>query len=286
LTGPETTKPERVPRADKLNLVRDILHLLDDMGGTSGRRRFFYETRKKITKPDVDFSVESTFNDYLIAEKKLGLMKVRARAAKITRKGQRLVSISKFGDQALSESEKRLFRSLLFAYFSFRAFLIVGFCEGKEFINEDELYCFAKYPEREVIVKAYMKTTGQNTDREARTLLGWAVQVGLTEFDEYSGRYYLVKERHFDLDTFLKELRAAYLRTRSPRTKMALIPEVRFIFCSSTNSSRSFFDGYLLELHDSQPSKIQLAKASSSRQDVLKFGLRGKTFYYYYIRLV
>lgn len=286
MTDREKTRPERVPRADKLNLIRDILHLLDEMGGISGGQRLFYETKKRITKPGVDFSVEITFDDYLTAEKKLGLMEVRKSVAKITKKGQRLVSISKFGNRGLKVSERKFFRSLLFDYPSFRMFLTIGFCEGRRFGDEDELYRFAKCPRREALVEAYMEATGQNTDREARTLLGWAVQTGLTEFDEYIGQYYLVRERDFDLDVFLDGLHSTYLKTRNPRTKMALIPDVRFLFCCSTNTSRSVFDECLLKLNESEPSKVQLARASSSRPDVLKFGIREKAFYFYYIKLV
>jgi hypothetical protein len=284
-TEPEVARFERVPRSDKLHLLRDILHLLNEMDGISGTQRLFYETKKRITRPEVDFSVESTFNDYITTGNKLDLMTVRGTVAKISEKGRKLTEISRFGEPRLSNSEKNFFKSLLFAYLPFRIFLSFGFCNGRTFVDEDELYTHAKCPTREELLTAYMKIKGQDTDREARTLLGWSIQIGLIEFDEYSGHYYLTREQSIESDSFLDELRKVYVSVRHPRTKIALIPEARFRFCCSMNLQRRFFDNYVLQLYETKPSEVQLGKGSASRDDVLKFGIKGKRFYYYYIIL-
>jgi hypothetical protein len=278
-------KLERVPRADKLNLLRDIIHLLNQMDGVSGTRRLFYETRRQVTKPEIDFSVESTFNDYLAAGDKLGLIMVTNTSAKILDKGKRLIAISRFGESKLGDKEKSLLKSLLLAYEPFRAFLGTGFCNGRAFLNEDELFSYAKCPRREEIIKAYMQTKRQDTDREARTLLGWGSQIGLTEFDEYSEHYYLIREQEVDLDSFLGTLREVYDDVRHPRTRIASVPEVRFRFCCSMNMQRQVFDNYLLQLFETKPLQVQLARGTTSRDEVLKFGIKGKRFYYYYIKL-
>lgn len=276
---------ERVPRADKLNLLRDILHLLKKEGGIAGRRRLFYETKKNITQPEIDFSVESTFKDYLAIGNKLTLIKTTLSVAKMSEKGRHLVEISRFGERRLCKSEKKFFRSLLLAYHPFRIFLSAGFCEGRSFDSEEELYRHAKCPKRETLMKAYMEIKGQDTDREARTLLGWGIQIGLIELDEYSRRYYLTREKDIEIDSFLAELHKAYLSVRDPRTRTALIPEVRFHCCCSANIKRSVFDSYLMQLYEKNPSEILLGKGSASRADVLKFGVKDKTYYYYYIKM-
>ena len=78
MTSPksESTRAERVPRADKLHLLRDITHLLNDSEGIAGRRMIFYKARDRVTKSEGDFAVESTFDDYISLGGKLGLMKV------------------------------------------------------------------------------------------------------------------------------------------------------------------------------------------------------------------
>jgi len=286
VTQSEKTTGERVPRADKLNLLRDILHLLSEMGGVSGKKRLFYETKKKVTKPEYDFSVASTFDDYLIAGRMLALIKITKQAAKITAKGEQLVKTSKFGERDLGKFEKSFMRSLLLTYSPFRMFISIGFCEGRNFANESQLYLHGKCPHREELMKTYMQTKGHETDREARTLLGWSEQIGLVEFDEYSGQYYLVKDEGIDLNSFLRELRSIYPNVRDSRKKLALIPELRTQFCCSMNTSRKVFDNNLLKLNEIMPSKVQLGKASSSRDVVRKFGIHGKTFYYYYLKLV
>lgn len=51
---PENDILERVPRADKLNLLRDVLHLLLEIGGVSGKRRLLNETIRSLTAPELE----------------------------------------------------------------------------------------------------------------------------------------------------------------------------------------------------------------------------------------
>ena len=140
-------------------------------------------------------------------------------------------------------------------------------------------------PSRNELLTSYMQLKGHETDREARTLLGWSQQIGLVEFDEYSLKYYLVRENRLDLDLFLKELCSIYLEIRDPRERVVLVPKLRANFCCRMKISRSDFDESVLELDRIMPSRVQLGKASSSREDVRRLGIKGKTFYYYYIKI-
>jgi len=275
----------RVPRADKLNLLRDIVHLLNEEGGISGKKRLFYKTRRRISKPEANFPVQSTFKDYLDIGTKLALFETTLSVARISKKGKHLVGISKFGGTRLLEPERKFFRSLLLEYRPFRIFLSIGFCDRVAFQSEDELFRYAGCPTRETIMRAYMETKRQDTDREARTLLGWSVQIGLVEFDEYYRRHYLTREKEVSLKSFLNILHKAFLKVREPRTGTALIPEVRFHCCCAGKIKRNIFDSNLMWLYEDRPSEIQLSRGSASRDEVLKFGIKGKTYYYYYIKL-
>jgi hypothetical protein len=131
-----------------------------------------------------------------------------------------------------------------------------------------------------------MDEKGHTTDREARTLLGWSQQIDMVEFDGYSHRYYLIADRSIEQKEFLHNLKQAYLRIYEPKKQIALVPDLRITFCCQNKVSRALFDRYVLELEALMPSIVQLGKASSSREIVRRYGLHGKTFYYYYIKLV
>lgn len=275
---------ERVPRADRLDLLRDILNLLTNLGGVSGKRRLLYETRKKLS-PETSFSDEAAFQDYLEAGQALTLMNVKNNAIAITEKGSAFVKMGKFGETNLLKVEQNFLKTLCFKYTPFRTFIIMGFHKGIEFLNIHQLYMGNICPGRKDLLTSYMQVKGHETDREARTLLGWSQQLGLVEFEEYSLKYYLVREKPLDLDLFLKELLRIYLEIRDPRERVVLVPKLRAHFCCRMKISRRDFDESMLELDRIMPSKVQLGKASSSREDVRRLGIKGKTFYYYYIKI-
>jgi hypothetical protein len=277
---------ERVPRADRLDLLRDILHLLAEFEGVSGKRRLLYETRQSMGKTEACLLDAATFEDYLAAGQVMTLLEETGDAVSITEKGTSLVKMGLFGYPNLVQIEQVFFKNLILEYQPFRTFINVGFRKGFDFSNYQQILIDDECPKRTELLRNYMKVKNHSTDREARTLLGWSQQIGLVEFDEYSQQYYLIRESPIDLDLFLKELYQIYLQIRDPVKKLSLIPELRATFCCSANISRKVFDETLLKLNELMPSKVQLGKASSSRDVVRKFGVHGKTFYYYYIKVV
>lgn len=285
MSDSDRQKLERVPRADRLDVLRDILNLLTDLGGVSGKKRLLYETREN-TATEPYFSDTTTFGDYLTSGQMLTLLEIRNNVVVITEKGSAFVKVGKFGETNLSKVEQSFLRPLCLEYQPFRTFIILGFCKGLDSSSLHQIYIDSECPKRKELLENYMQVKGHDSDREARTLLSWSQQIGLVEFDEYSLQYYLVREHPLDLDLFLRELSRTYLEIHDPRQRVALIPELRARFCCKMNVNRKVFDESVLELNRLMPSKVQLGKATSSREDVRKLGIHGKTFYYYYIKVI
>ena len=281
----QKTKLTRAPRADKLNLSRDILHLLSRNEGVMTLKRLFNATRAEFSPPKADIWQQETFNEYIVFLKRLELARVSRPIIRILDRGKTIVGCSDYGQEELGAFEKQIFKSLLLAYNPFKDFLSVSFCEGQSFHKERELFEKSKCPKRKDVLEAYLNAHGQKDDREVRTMLYWGIQVGLIEFDEYHNRFFLVNPRKLGQDSFIDELFKAYNKSQDFKTGLALIPEVRFLTCCSLKISKTIFDNNLIRQFKSQPSIIELGKASTSRIEVQKYGVTDKKSYYYYIRI-
>jgi hypothetical protein len=282
---PQKNLYNRVPRADNLYLLRDTLHILYSLGETSSKSKLLNETVKTMQKPDRYFSDPSSFDDYLQVGEILDFIRIINESVILTERGKEFVKIDRF-KLGLSPGEGKYLKKLLYQYPPFRTFIIKGFRQNSG-VNNNQLSLYNKCPFRKDLLRSYMSEKGHNTDREARTLLAWSQQVGMVEFDNYSHRYHLIEERSdYDLSTFLKDLYKIYLEVRDSKAKVALIPEVRSPFCCFHSISRVAFDRMMLELNFLMPAIVQLGKASSSREIVRRFGIHGKPFYYYYVKIV
>ena len=276
----------RAPRADKLNLARDILHLLVKHGGALTLKSLFVETEKEFTPPKTEIWKWETFYEYVVFLKRLKLARVAPPIVRILEAGRSIVSCSNFAEKDLGECEKQFFKSLLFSYAPFLDFLVTGFCRGKSFQNEEELREISECPRRVDLLRTYMKAHQQKDDREARAMLYWGTQIGLIEFDECHKSFLIVNPRRIDSDSFLTHLFQAYNESRDFKTRMALIPEVRFRCCCALKISRKIFDEYLIRFSNEHPTTIELGRASSSRTEVVKYGVIDNRNYYYYIKIV
>lgn len=192
------------------------------------------------------------------------MLKTTKNTVTITEKGRDLVKISKFGAPNLDEGEKNFLRPLVLDYSPFRTYISKGFLKGEVFANEEQLYAHYEHsdcPKRKDLIESYMRFKGHRTDREARTLLKWSEQIGIVEVDEYSRKYYLIGKSIMDRESFISKLFKIYFEIWDPRKKVALIPELRTLFCCSLKISREVFDRNLLELYETMPSKVQLRKS-------------------------
>jgi len=281
----QSVNPTRVPRADKLNLVRDILHILAKYGNVLTVNLLFAQTKEHFVPPKTEVWKRDTFNEYITFLKRLKLAIVTPVIVRILERGESLVGCSKYGQEELGDFEKQIFKQLLLSYPPFRDFLSVTFCGGQPFSNMKELFERSKCPRRTEMLKKYLIAYNQKDDREARTMFYWGTQVGLIEFDGYHDSLFLVNPRNIDPDFFLHQLSQACNETRDLKTGIALIPEVRFRICCAQKISRRVFDDYLIRSFNEHPTNIELGKGSISRTEVVKYGITYNKNHYYYIRM-
>jgi hypothetical protein len=275
----------RVPRADKLTLLRDTLHVLAKLDGITSKSRLLLETEKIMQTPDRYFTDPNSFEDYLTLGVFLSLIQRKENVIILLIKGKELVKLSSLSAPNLSNEEREFLQPLLLGYKPFKRFISDGFHKNSE-KDLNQVSVASICLTREELLSRYMDIKGHTTDREARTLLGWSLQAGMVEYDGYSHTYYLIEDRQIETDLFLKELKKSYAEIRDAKTQIALIPALRIKFCCDNRMPREIFDNTLLHLESLMPSIVQLGKASSSREIVRRYGIHGKTFYYYYIKLV
>jgi len=288
----EITGIGHIPKADDLHSVRDMVHIL-------------YENNKRLDKEDLLNNInellhlyrmkkwtKSTFEDYLFLMTKLGLVTVERGQVSLRQESLpgiiELVKTVKWqAQQPLSSRQKQFFRSKLLRYYAVQRFLEIVFCGDRRFQgNIKELIDSSKsVHRRENVLSAYMKKLKINQDRDARALLTWCIQTEIVQRDEYSEIYFLAYDENPSLSEFLEALAESYTSTYDKKIGQAKLPELRAATCAMLHLPLRSFEDLFWAAKDMNPTAIYADRATVTRNEVKKYGLRRHGFYYYYAKI-
>ncbi|GCC09991.1 hypothetical protein IPdc08_00009 [archaeon] len=152
---------------------------------------------------------------------------------------------------------------------------------------------------KEEIIKrynSYRDVSKSVAERESRTIYNWLLNLevlgslkSLSSKKERGYVCYYFCSKKISFNEFSKKIKLAVFKALNgggKKSEWVEIPKVRNLFCVENNISKSEFDGHLLKYNRENPKSFQLSPATFLRKEVENEGIKDKSKYYFYIRLI
>jgi hypothetical protein len=283
-----------IPKADDLYAVRDMLYILLQNGGSITKKQLYNLINQEFLTRGCDIWAEATFEEYVTFIDYLEFAKFTPLEIKLLKPVEDFLVNNYWerGTVQLSQKEKEFFREKLLKYRALLRFLEVVFIEiGSLEADIDQLslnkiiLISESVKGRKVLLEKWMKYCGVTDDRDSRAMLSWCLQTDIVDKDEYSDSYFLISCKEPDINTFKQSLIRNYPLVFDRMLKRAKIPDLRVKVCADLHMAISNFDKLLGTLENQKPHAIFMDRATNVRDEVAKYALKRKSFYYYYIQI-